>query len=244
MALSAEAMAAVCLARAVSNGLVDQPPHFALSRTYLVVCRGIVASLTDPEDVVVTVGWGPGQPALPNPALGGLPFGIGTAVALDDLEAERYWPNVHATTLFSGPFATPFFNGFGGIIQYLAATITLTDLFVPVGNGGGSLAQGGIVLNPLNCLNKMHEEAKAEELMVVVLERHIQEPEGTIPDPITQQPLGLGDLFSQAQILLTSVAINLAAELLNATQPGFAVVGVTNPLDPPISGATITTAIS
>lgn len=243
MALNPLLMQATMLTRAVGAGLIDQPPLFALSRVYGAIARGIILTLLDPLAVIVTTIYGPGQPAIP--------FGVGgPATAWDDLEPDRYALLAQATAGYFGPFAVPFFTGLSGIIEHIAALVTTLDLLTPTGTGVGIIAPGGVILNPDTCFDNMAVEAALEGLMVVRLKTgpddplgHVDTPDQTLADPITGEPLGVGDLFSRAEILLQAIAISLTAELLFARRTGIPVAGPFNPIAPPITAPTITAVV-
>jgi len=234
MVLDPTLMAASMITRATTAGLIDAPPHFGLSRVYSVIAEGVVTTLLDPASTVITVEY-TGKPCTVIPCI------AGPVVALDGLDPSRFFPLVQTQSLFIGPFATPFFNGIGGIIEYFAPSVTLTDLLAATGTGGtGVLSPGGVILNPTDCFDNIRDEAVAEDIMVVNLDHLGGNPLGTIPDPTTGVPLSLGDFFVQAGILVTAVTTQLAVELLFATKAGIPTNGTVNPLDPPIVASTIT----
>lgn len=240
MVLTDAAMTAAMLARAVTQGLVDRPPHFALSRVYSVISKGVVTTLLDPAATVITVNY-TGKPCITPPCIGG------PTVGWTGLSDARYYPLVQTQALHFGPFSVPFFFGIGGIISYLAPTVTMTDPLAPTGTGGtGVLAAGGVVFDASECFNNMKSEAQSEGIMVVDLNTHLGgNPLGTIPDPTTGAILMLGDLFKQAEILLLAVAAQLTIELLFASKVGIITIGPINPLDVPIGSVpTITTILS
>lgn len=242
MVLDPATMAATMVARAVSQGLVDAPPHFALSRVYSVIARGVVETLLEQTSTIVTVLY-TGQPAIG--------FGTATAVGVTGLDGARYGTTCQNLAGYFGPFAGGFFFGLGGVADHISAAVQLTDLLVPTGNGTGLLSPGGLLLNPDDCFDNMKSQAAAEGIMVVKLKTvpddgtgHLDDPLGSIEDPITSEDLFLGDLFTRAEILLQAVANGLAAELLFATRAGIPVVGAFNPVDPIIAAPTITTLLT
>ena len=245
MALDPIAMTNVMLARAFSKGLFNAPPEFGLSRTYFTIAKGIVQAILDPTATIITVAYGPGQPLVTPPVFPILPGGLaGPVVGLTGLDAETFWPLIQVACGYFGPYSEPFFYGLGGIIDYLQPTVQMTDLYAPTGTGVGTLAPGGILFDADKCFDNMHDEAVAQQLMVVRLLVHLSDPLGTYSDPITQLPLGLNDLFSRAEILLKASAIQMASELLKASKIGIPVVGAFLPLPvPPIVGATITSVL-
>lgn len=243
MALDPITMQAAMLARAVGAGLIDKPPYFALSRIYGVVARGIHLTLLDPLATIITTTYGPGQPATP--------FGTaGPAVGWDDLEPDRYALLTQTTAAHFGPFALPFFTGLSGAIEHIAASATTLDLFAPTGTGTGIISPGGVILNPDTCFDNIESEAAAEKLMVVRLKAnpsdplgHVDSPVQTMSDPTTGAELGVGDLFSQAEILLQAITTSLTAELLFARRTGIPVAGPFNPIAPPIVAPSITAVV-
>ena len=228
MALVASAMQATMLARAVSQGLVDQPPHFALSRVYGVIARGVVETILSHE-FVATVFY-TGQPAVT--------FGTAIDTGLDGLDADRFANLCLAASAFSGPFSVPFFHGIGGVIEYLAPNVALRDFFAPTGNGGlGTLSSGGVVVDGSALFDNLESEAIDEDIMVVTPTYHTQ----PTPDPITAVPLFFGDLFSQADVLLRAIANTFVDEMLQATKLNIPTFGdAAPPPAPPISVPTIT----
>lgn len=234
MVLDPVSMTASMIARATTGGLIDAAPNFGLSRVYSVIAKGVVTTLLDPVSTVITVEY-TGKPCVVIPCI------AGPVTALNGLDPNRYFPLVQTQTLFSGPYATPFFSGIAGIIEYFAPTVTLTDLLAATGTGGtGVLSPGGVILNPTDCFNNIKDEAETEDIMVVNLAHLGGNPLGTIPDPTTGAPLSLGDLFIQAGLLIQAVSDQLAAELLFATKAGIPTTGTINPLDLPIVASTIT----
>jgi hypothetical protein len=230
-------MSAAMLARALTMGLFDKPPHFALSRVYSVIAKGVATTLLDPSSTVVTVTY-TGKPCTVPPCT------AGPTVGWSGVDPERYWPLVQTTALHFGPFSAGFFFGIGGIVDYLAPVVGMTDLLAPTGTGGiGVLGGGGVILNPTDCFDNIESEAASEDIMVVNLAHFGGNPLGSINDPTTGAPLMLGDLFVQAQILLNAIASQLAVELLFATKTGITTAGTINPLDLPIVAATITTTL-
>jgi hypothetical protein len=237
-------MSAAMLTRALAAGLFDRPPNFALSRVYSVLATGAVAALLNPLSTVVSVAYGPGQPASPTPAFPIPGGGSATALGMDDLEPDRFAANALAASLFFGPFAPSFFTGIGGMIEYFEPAVGFQDFYTPTATGFGTLAPGGLVLNPDAVFQAMWDAAVAAEIMVVVLGVHVDDPNGTIPDPTTGFPLGVGDLFVQASILLRAVSTTFAAELLLGKRLSIPVVGsFLPPPVPPIAGGTITTVL-
>ena len=210
MALEPTTMVAQMLARAVSQGLIDTPPYFGLSRTYSIIARGIIEALLSQTSTVVTVVYGPGQPAIG--------FGVaGPTVGWDGLDPERYWPLIQTATGYFGPQAQPFFFGLGGVVEHIQQSVIMNDFFVPTGNGVGLLSPGGVLLNADDVFDEMHEAAVAEGLMVVRLKAgpddilgHVSDPLDTFADPITGDPLAVGDLFTRAEILLRAASIQLS----------------------------------
>jgi len=205
--------------------MFDKPPNFALSRVYLVIAKGVVTTLLDPASTIITVSY-TGQPCVVPPCVAGPVIGLG------NLDPERYWPLVQATALHFGPFSTGFFFGLGGIIEYLAPTVGLTDQFAPTGTGGIGVMGGGIALNPVDLFDNIKSEAASEDIMVVNLAHLNGDPFGTINDPTTGAPLNLGDLFVQAGILLNAISANLAIELVFGNKAGIPTTGIVNPTDP------------
>lgn len=231
-------MSAAMVARAAGQGLIDQPPHFALSRVYDVIARGVVTTLFDPIATVITVTY-TGRPCIAPPCIGGPVLGV------NSLDPDRYHPLVQTQSLHTGPHSSKFYFGIGGIVDYFALNVTLTDPLAPTGTGGnGVLAPGGLVFDATECFNNMKSEAALEDIMVVNLVHLGGNPTGTIQDPTTGAPLSLGDLFAQAEILLHAVADQLTAELLIAEQPTIPSNGAINVLDPPIILPSVTTLIT
>lgn len=236
MPLDPVGMSAAMLARAVSGGLVDTPPNFALSRIYNVMARGVVATLIDPTAVVVTVSY-TGNEAQP------ILTGVATSIGWDNLNPDRYHPLVLAQTTFTGLYSVPFFSGIGGIVEYAALNVTMTDVAAATGTGGtGVLTPGGVVLNANKTFDNMEAEAVLEDIMVVNLAHLGGNPGGTIQDPTTGVTLGLGDLFIQAETLLKAVADQLTVELAFASKSGIPTIGATTAT--PLAGVpTITTVL-
>jgi len=228
-------MSAQMLVRATSLGLFDKPPHFALSRSYNLIARGVVESLLDPSITRLLVTY-TGQPAI----------GIATAgptSGFTGLDVERFWPLIQTASGFFGPFSLPFFYGLGGIVEHIIPNVLLFDPLVPVGNGTGILAPGGVVFDGDACFENMHSEAVSEQIMVVRLVEHVPTPIDTVEDPITSEELELGDLFSRPEILLRAIGAQLTVELLLATRAGIVPTGAFNPLSPPLTGVTLTTLL-
>ena len=244
MPLDPASMSAAMLARALAGGLFDQPPNFALSRVYSVMATGAVQALLDPLSTVVSVAYGPGQPASPAPAFPIPGGGSATALGMDDLEPDRFAAAALAASLFFGPFAPSFFTGIGGMVEYFEPAVGFQDFYPPTGTGFGILPPGGLVLNPNAVFQAMWDAAAAADIMVVVLGVHTNDPAGTVPDPTTGFPLGVGDLFVQAGILLRAVSTTFAAELLFGKRLSIPVTGsFLPPPIPPIAGATISTVL-
>ena len=235
MTLTATAMQASMVARAIGQGLFDKPPHFALSRVYGVIAKGVVTTLLDPIATILTVTYN-GQPCTVPPCTGG------PTISVTGLDASRYYPLVQTQTTHNGAYSVPFYFGIGGVIEYFAPSVTITDVPVPTGTGGnGVLAAGGLVFDATTCFNNMKSEAAAEDIMVVNASHLGGNP--TIQDPTTGVPLSLGDLFVQAEKLLQAVSAQLSVELLLASQATIPTLGAFNPLDPPIPPTTTVTAI-
>jgi len=225
------------LARALGAGLFDKPPHYALSRVYSVISKGVVATLLDPSATVITVTY-TGQPCTASCT-------AGPTVGWSNLDPERYHPLVRAQSLHIGPYATSFYLGLGGVVEYLAPNVTMTDAIAPTGTGGtGVLAGGGVVFDATECFNNMKTEAETEDIMVVNLDHLDGDPLGTIEDPTTGATLSLGDLFVQASLFLHAVADQLTVELALATKTGIQTFGPVNPSDPPVILPTVTTILS
>lgn len=244
MPLDPASMSAAMLARALAGGLFDKPPHFALSRTYGVLATGAVSALLNPLSTVVSVAYGPGQPASPTPAFPIPGGGSATALGMDDLEPDRFAAAALAASGFFGPFSPSFFTGVGGMIEYFEPAVGFQDFYPPTATGFGTLGPGGLVLDANAVFLAMKEAAQQAQIMVVVLGVHTNDPDGTIPDPTTGFPLGVGDLFVQAEILLRAVSTTFSAELLFGKRLSIPVVGSFLPLPvPPVVGATITTVL-
>lgn len=237
MALSDVVMTAGMVNRAVAQGLINKAPTFGLSRTYAVMAKGVVKTLLDPISTVVSVFYGPGKPAIG--------FGVaGPTLGLQDLSPDRFAPLAQLGALHLGLFSVPFYSGIAGIVEHIQSAVIMTDFFVPTATGTGTLVEGGVVLNADDCFENMKTEALFDGIMTVQEGVHIPSGQTTIPDPTTGIPLSVGDLFSQSELMLRSVSINLALELLFATRDGILVVGASDPFSTPISGATITTFLS
>lgn len=229
--------------RAASMGAFDrplpppEPPEGTLTRTYLLIARGIVETLQDPLSTIITVIYGPGQPAVP--------VGLaGPVSGLDGLDGERFWPLVQNSAGHLGPFSMPFFFGLGGVVEYFKDNVQMTDILVPTGNGVGNLAAGGLLFNADNCFDNMAQEAADEEIMVTRVGVHVSEdPLDFIRDPTTQDKLFAGDLFKQSEILLQAIAAQLAVELLLATKTAIPVTGLFVPIVPPITAPTVTSIL-
>jgi len=233
-------MTSTMVARALAQGLFDKPPLFALSRVYAVMARGVITALQSQASTVVTVSW-TGRPCTgaPGTCIGG------PVTGWNDLDPDRYSPLVQGQALHFGPSSVPFFFGVGGIVDYITANVTMTDPLCPNGDGTGNMAGGGVVLNATDVFDEMEAEAASEDIMVVNLVTHLGgNPLGMINDPTTGTPLGLGDLFSQAAILLAAVADQLTIEVLNATKPGIPAVGPFNASDPIGTIPSVTTVIT
>jgi len=244
MPLDPASMSAAMLARALAAGLLDQPPNFALSRVYSVLAAGAVQALLDPLSTIVSVVYGLGQPAAPSPAFPIPGGGSATALGMDDLEPDRFAASALAASLFFGPFAPSFFTGIGGMVEYFKPTVGFLDLYTPTATGFGNLGPGGLVLNPDAVFTAMRDAAEAAGIMVVILGVHTDDPDGTILDPTTGFPLGVGDLFVQAEILLRAVSTTFAAELLFGKRLTIPVAGsFLPPPIPPVAGATFTTVL-
>lgn len=228
-------MTTLMVSRATSQGLIDLPPDFNLTRMYRVIAKGVVTTLLDPASTVITVNY-TGKPCVVPPCIAGPVAGVSS------LDESRFWNAVKTTSLHSGPYSIPFYYGIGGIIEYFAPTVGITDLLAPTGTGGvGVLAASGVVLDPIDCYDNIKAEAESEDIMVVNEITHLGgDPFGTIPDPTTGVPLSKGDFFVQAGILANAVATNLALELTFATKASIPTTGTINVLDPPIAAATIT----
>jgi len=238
MTLVATAMQSAMVARAVSQGLIDQPPHFALSRVYGVIAKGVDTTLKDPTATEITVEY-TGQPCTSPPCVGG------PVTSVSGLDQDRFYPLVQAQTTHSGPYSVPFYYGIGGVIEYFALNATLSDIPVPTGLGGvGVLAAGGLVFDAGECFDNMKSEAESEDIMVVNLAHLGGNPAGTIEDPTDGTILSLGDLFVQAEKLLQAIADQLTVELLLAAKSPIPTYGAINPTDPPIVAATVTTIIT
>lgn len=224
------------LTRALSQGLFDKPPHFALSRIYGVLAKGVINTLLDPLATIVTVNYAGFQL---------IPPGLATGTGLSGLDQDRFYPLVQTATLHVGPFSIPFYFGIGGIIEYLKTAPTFTDLFPLVGTGGtGQLLAGGLLVNPSDLYDNLKAEAESEGIMVVDLFTHLGgNPLATIADPTTGAPLGLDDLFVQAELLISAIAAQVPVELAFGTNTAITPTGAVNPLAP-TSGFTITTLIT
>lgn len=240
MVLDPTAMLAAMLARATSNGLIDRPPNFGLSRVYKAIATGVAQTLITPVETLTTATY-TGQPVAP-PTI----FGTATIQGVTGMEQDKFRDRTMAASLFVGPAAVPFFEGISGLIDYIQPGVTLLDLFVPVGSqGSGVVIAGGIVMQTAACFKNMHDAAIDDGIMVVRQDLHLNgNPNGTFTDLITQEPLSKDDLFSQPRQLLLAVASQLQIELAKAHREGIPVTGnfFPNPV-PPITAATITTVL-
>ena len=225
------------IVKATGAGLIDQPPLFGLSRTYNVIAKGVVQTLLNPTETLLTVLYGPGQPAL------GVSV-AGPAIGFSGLDPDRYATACLGGTAWTGIGSLPFCTGLSGIVENFRAAASVTDLLTPTGNGVGNLTSGGIIFDADACFEHMKDEATADSIMVVVLGVHTSDPLGTIEDPTTGAELEVGDLFSQAEVLLRTVSTLLAVELLFGQRLGIPVVGAFNPLDLPIISPTITAVLA
>jgi len=236
VALVATAMQALMVGRALSQTLFDKPPHYALSRVYGVLAKGVVNTLIDPAAVIVTVAY-TGFAIVPPP-----PW-VGLGTGWSNLDQDRFYPAVQTLTLHAGPLSVPFYFGVGGIVEYLKLAPVMTDLLPLTGVGGtGTLIS--VILDPVALFDNIKAEAEAEGIMVVDVTTHLGgNPLGTIPDPTTGILLSEGDLFVQAEALIQGVATQLPVELLFATNSAIVTTGAVGIV--PVAGATtITTLIS
>lgn len=241
MVLDPAAMATTMIARAIAHGLVDQPPYFGLSRTYKVIATGVVKTLLTPVKTLTTATY-TGQPVAP-PTI----FGTATIQSVSGMDSGQFRDRTLAASLFTGPFSIPFFEGIAGIVDYFQPTVTLLDLFVPIGSvGTGLVLAGGIVMDAAACFDNMHKAAIDDGIMVVRTDYHLNgNPNGTFTDFVTQQNLKKDDLFSQPGVLLLAIATQLQVEIAKAHQEAIPVVGnfFPDPPIPPITAATITTIL-
>jgi len=226
-------MVAAMLSRATSAGLFDRPPLFGLTKVYTTLAAGIIATLTTPTSTVITTLYGPGQPATL--------VGTATAQGLSNLDAERFAASAQALSSFIGVAAPQFFSGVAGVISYLEASVTFLDLLTPTGNGSGAILAGGIAFDATSCVDNIKDAAPTEEVLVCVLGRHVFEPTGTLPDPITGAPIPVGEFFSTPELLVNGVASALSLELLNGTNDNLLVAGsFVPPPAAPITAPTLT----
>jgi len=236
MVLIPAAMSAQMLGNATSMGLIDQPPNFALSRLFDVISKGVTTTLLDPTARV---------PLLVNyTGLGCIPPCTATALGVNGLVPSRFQTAVTAASLFTGPSSAPFFFGIAGIVDYFAPNVTLFDPLAPTGVGGnGVMAAGALAYTPTEFFDNMESEAVSEDIMVVNLAHLGGNPLGMINDPTTGAPLGLGDLFVQAGILLNAIASQLTIELLFAAQPLIPSTGAVALPPPLVNFPSLTTVI-
>jgi hypothetical protein len=203
-----------------------------------VIAKGVVATLLDPAETIVTVLYS-GPPAVT--------VGLaGPTTGWNDLDPDQFWPTTQPPT-HTGPFSIAFFTGMAGIIDHIAPNVTMTDFFAPTGTGGtGQLTAGGVLLSPTTLYDNMKAEAESEDIMVVNVNTHLGgDSGGTIADPTTGAPLGEGDLFVQADVFLTLLSTALPAHLLNATNSAIITIGAIIPLAPPLVNVpTVTTILT
>lgn len=239
MALVPTAMQATMLARALAAGLFDKPPNFGLSRVYGVIAKGLVRTAVTPAETITTVSY-VGQPIVP-PALG-----TATVQGVTMMDRDQFKNRCVVASLFLGPASVPFFEGIAGIVDYFMPTVTLLDLFAPIGSQGqGTLLPGGIVFDAVACFANILDEAKSEKIMVVEVDVHLGgNPDGVTQDPVTQETLHAGDFFSQARQLVLAVSSQFQVEVAKAQQPSIPVAGLFLPPPiPPITASTITTVL-
>lgn len=232
------------VAKAAVAGLIDRPPNLALSRVYAALAQGVYTTLLDPAATVVTVSYGPGQPANPTPVFpipgGGAMVGIG----LGNLEPERFAAAAAAASTFTGIGTPGFFTGVSGMIEYLQTAIGFRDFYAPTATGAAILPAGGLVVDPDAIFNNVVDAAQGD-VMVVQLGVHVDDPTGTIEDPIVPgRQNAVGEPFYSSELLIRAVATALAAELAFGTNAALLVSGSFFPPPvTPIAGVTPTTVI-
>jgi hypothetical protein len=227
MPLVAAAMGADMLSRAVSKGLIDAPPYFALSRIYNAVATGIVKTL-QAAATVVTVQW-----------TGFVPVGasIGTANSISGPDPDGYGTDTQTEAGHTGPFAPPFYYGLGGVIDYIKPNISFVDLLCPVAAGGA-----GVLVSIVVPISECHDNIVAAMPDDFLCKN--PNPPGC-PDGSVRAPpprfVPFNYVYYEMDQMIKAASHQLAVYLLHPTQTTWTMTGV--PTIAPISTTDIFTRI-